>query len=76
MCIIHPFAMRDILKVIRTSETAEVVILLWKVVLGRYEGYAQQVLNSNAGKKRFDYSYISHRLFRSRYVYCIIEHQL
>ena len=41
--IVHharPFVMRDILKVIRASETAEVVIPLWEVIPGEYEEYA------------------------------------
>lgn len=73
MCIMPPFVMRDILKVIRASETAEVGIPLWEVIPGEYEEYAHQVLNSNAGKKRFDYSYISHRPFRSGDVYWIMD---
>ena len=40
MCIMPPFVMRDILKVIRASETAEVVIPLWEVIPGEYEEYA------------------------------------
>lgn len=76
MCIMPPFVMRDILNVLRASETAEVGIPLWEVIPGEYEEYAYQVLNSNAGKKRFDYSYISHRPFRSGDVYWIMEHQL
>ena len=76
MCIMPPFVMRDILKVIRASETAEVVIPLWEVISGEYEEYAHQVLNSNAGKKGFVYRYISHRPFRSGDIYWIMEHQL
>lgn len=76
MCIMPPFVMRDILKVIRASETAEVVIPLWEVIPGEYEEYAHQVLNSNAGKKGFVYRYISHRPFRSGDIYWIMEHQL
>ena len=76
MCIMPPFVMRDILKVIRASETAEVVIPLWEVISGEYEEYAHQVLNSNAGKKGFSYRYISHRPFRSGDIYWIMEHQL
>lgn len=68
--------MCDILKVIRTSETAEVVILFWKVILGKYEEYAYQVLNSNADKEKFNYPNISHRPFRYGDVYWIMEHQL
>ena len=75
-CIMPPFVMRDILKVIRASETAEVVIPLWEVIPGEYEEYAHQVLNSNAGKKGFVYRYISHRPFRSEDIYWIMEHQL
>ena len=76
MCIMPPFVMRDILKVIRASETAEAVIPLWEVIPGEYEEYAHQVLNSNAGKKGFSYRYISHRPFRSGDIYWIMEHQL
>lgn len=61
MCIMPPFVMCDILKVIRASETAEAVIPLWEAIPGEYEEYAHQVLNSNAGKKGFSYRYISHR---------------
>lgn len=53
MCIMPPFVMRDILKVIRASETAEAVIPLWEVIPGEYEEYAHQVLNSNAGKVQY-----------------------
>ncbi|WP_055055125.1 hypothetical protein, partial [Blautia obeum] len=76
MCIMPPFVMCDILKVIRASETAEAVIPLWEAIPGEYEEYAHQVLNSNAGKKGFSYRYISHRPFRSGDIYWIMEHQL
>ena len=52
MCIMPPFVMRDILKVIRASETAEAVIPLWEVIPGEYEEYAHQVLNSNARERK------------------------
>ena len=45
MCIMPPFVMCDILKVIRASETAEAVIPLWEAIPGEYEEYAHQVLN-------------------------------